>query len=121
MPNTMPSSNTPVNTREANAQQQYACKYSMWRKLLYTGFCRFETCFGPSTQGAGTKNTSQIQILRHFERNGKLQLELEVKIDVPHSTHANADTVNAFWRPPAEASSIAISAGLQVTWAFKLV
>ena len=25
---------------------------TMWRKLLYSGF---ETCFGPSTQGAGTK------------------------------------------------------------------
>ena len=29
------------------------CKYSTaWRKLLYSGF---ETCFGPSTQGAGTQ------------------------------------------------------------------
>ena len=35
-------------------------------KLLYAGF---ETCFGPSAQGAGTRyqNTSRFQISRHFE------------------------------------------------------
>ena len=45
------------------------CANTMWRKLLYSGF---ETCFGPSTQGAGIRyqNTSQIQILRHFEKRG---------------------------------------------------
>ena len=43
---------------------------TMWRKLLYSGF---ETCFGPSTQGAGTKNTSQIQMLRHFDKKGLSQ------------------------------------------------
>ena len=39
----------------------------MWRKFLYSGF---ETRFGPSTQGAGIRyqNTSQIQILRHFDK-----------------------------------------------------
>ena len=45
---------------------------TMWRKLLYSGF---ETCFGPSTQGAGIRyqNTSQIQILlaSHFEKKVK--------------------------------------------------
>ena len=35
---------------------------TMWRKLFYSGF---ETCFGPSTL------TSQIQILRHFEKKGR--------------------------------------------------
>ena len=42
----------------------------MWRKFLYSGF---ETCFGPSTQGAGIRyqNTSQIQIFRHFEKKGR--------------------------------------------------
>ena len=45
------SSQGPVNT--------------MWRKLLHSGF---ETCFGPSTQD---QNTSQIQILRHFENKTK--------------------------------------------------
>ena len=70
----------------------------MWRKLLYSGFHtpkavtyheptvmwlfmighslgRMETCFGPSTQGAGIRyqNTSQIQILlaSHFEKKGR--------------------------------------------------
>ena len=47
---------------------------TMWRKLLYSGF---ETCFGPSTQHPGPstqhpwcwdQNTSQIHILRHFEK-----------------------------------------------------
>ena len=36
---------------------------------------RVETCFGPSTQGAGIQyqNTSQIQILlaSHFEKKGR--------------------------------------------------
>ena len=71
---------------------------TMWRKLLYSGFHtpkavtyheptvmwlfmigrslgRMETCFGPSTQGAGIRyqNTSQIQILlaSHFEKKGR--------------------------------------------------
>ena len=70
---------------------------AMWRKLLHSGFHtpkavayheptvmwlfvighslgRVETCFGPSTQGAGIRyqNTSQIQILlaSHFEKKG---------------------------------------------------
>ena len=39
---------------------------TIWRKLLYFGF---ETCFGPSTQGAGIRyeNTFRIQMLRHFD------------------------------------------------------
>ena len=42
----------------------------MWFKLLYTGF---ETCFPPSTKGAGIKkNISQIQFLRHFKTRGAL-------------------------------------------------
>ena len=43
---------------------------TMWRKLFHSGF---ETCFGPSTQGAGIRyqNTSQIQIFRHFEKKGR--------------------------------------------------
>ena len=43
---------------------------TMWRNLLYSGS---ETCFGPSTQGAGIRyqNTSQIQILGHFEKKGR--------------------------------------------------
>ena len=42
----------------------------MCRTLLYSGF---ETCFGPSTQGAGIRyqNTSQIQILRRFDKKGR--------------------------------------------------
>ena len=46
---------------------------TMSRKLLYSGF---ETCFGPSTQGAGIRyqNTSQIQILRHFEKKGRCKI-----------------------------------------------
>ena len=34
---------------------------------------RMEACFGPSIQGAGIRyqNTSQIQILRHFDKNGR--------------------------------------------------
>ena len=41
----------------------------MWRKRLDSGF---EACFGASTQGAGIRyqNTSQIKILRHFEKKG---------------------------------------------------
>ena len=76
----------------------------MWRKLLYSGFHtpkavtyheptvmwlfmighslgRMETCFGPSTQGAGIRyqNTSQIQILRHFEKKGR-DIECEERV-----------------------------------------
>ena len=55
----------------------------MWRKLLYAGFLfmighslgRVETCFSPSTQGAGIRyqNTSEIQILlaSHSEKKGR--------------------------------------------------
>ena len=46
----------------------------MWRKFLYSGF---ETCFGPSTQGAETKTHLKSR-LRHFEKRGAI---LECEID----------------------------------------
>ena len=54
---------------DGSAQVLHGLQTQMWRKLLYSGF---ETCFGPSTQGAGIRyqNTSQIQILRHFDKKG---------------------------------------------------
>ena len=47
---------------------------TMWCKLLYSGF---ETRFGPSTQGAGIRyqNSSQIQILRHFEKKKERDIQ----------------------------------------------
>ena len=55
-----------------------------------------ETCFGPSTQGAGVRyqNTSQIQILlashiRQIEKKGAQMFELE--IDRPCSSAALPD------------------------------
>ena len=55
----------------------------MWRKLFCSGF---ETCFGPSTQGAGIRyqNTSRIQIVRHFEEEGApCNLGLTPHLQVP--------------------------------------
>ena len=53
-------------------------------KLLYSGF---ETCFGPSIQGARIRyqNTSQIQILlaRHFEKKNSRRATVEFEIDGP--------------------------------------
>ena len=63
-----------VRKQEISEEKGFWCTRlganTMWRKLLYSGF---ETCFGPSTQGAGIRyqNTSQIQILRHFEKKGR--------------------------------------------------
>ena len=41
---------------------------TMWGKRLSS---EFETYFGPSTQGAGVKKISQIQILRHLYKKGE--------------------------------------------------
>ena len=41
---------------------------TMWHKLFYSGF---ETCFGPTTQGAGTKTHLKSIFLRHFEKKGR--------------------------------------------------
>ena len=39
----------------------------MWRKLLYS---RFETCFGPSTQGAGTKTHLKSRVHAILTKRG---------------------------------------------------
>ena len=51
---------------------------TMWRKLLYSGF---ETCFGPSTQGAGTKTHLKSRFcLQHFEKKGR---DVRIEMDPP--------------------------------------
>ena len=76
---------------------------AMWRKLLYSGF---QTCFGPSTQGAGIRyqNTSRIQILlaSHFEKKGR---DLEWAASPPSSWPlADAEAVIGAW-PLADAEA----------------
>ena len=68
---------------------------TMWRKLFYSGF---ETCFGPSTQGAGIRyqNTSQIQILRHFE---KKRAAMYFWIDAPPACTVKRSCIRAPMRP----------------------
>ena len=40
---------------------------TMWRKLFYSGF---ETCFGPSTQGAGTKTHLESRFCAILKKRG---------------------------------------------------
>ena len=47
-----------VGSRSAN---------TMWRKLLYSGF---ERCFGPSTQGAGTKTHLKSRFCAILKKRG---------------------------------------------------
>ena len=42
---------------------------TMWRKLLYSGF---ETCFGPSTQGAGTKTHLKSRFCAILKKRGAM-------------------------------------------------
>ena len=42
---------------------------TMWRKLLYSGF---ETCFGPSTQGAGTETHLKSRFCAILQKKGSL-------------------------------------------------
>ena len=41
----------------------------MWRKFLYSGF---ETCFGPSTQGAGTKTHLKSRFSAILKKSGAM-------------------------------------------------
>ena len=54
----------------------------MWLFMIGHSLGRMETCFGPSTQGAGIRyqNTSQIQILlvSHFDKKGRGVLNLRL-------------------------------------------
>ena len=42
---------------------------TMWRKILYSGF---ETCFGPSTQGAGTKTHLKSRFCAILTKRGAM-------------------------------------------------
>ena len=41
----------------------------MWRKLFYSGF---ETCFGPSTHGAGTKTHLKSRFCAILKKGGAI-------------------------------------------------
>ena len=59
----------------------------MWRKFLYSGF---ETCFGPSTQGARTKTHLKSKfcaILTKFTPHLRLQVD-EIKTEVSAVTRS---------------------------------
>ena len=55
---------------------------TMWRKLLYSGF---ETCFGPSTQGAGTKTHLKSRFCAILKKRGAM---LEFEMDRPSCSQA---------------------------------
>ena len=54
--------------RKDPANQQEGPANTMWRKLLYSGF---ETCFGPSTQGAGTKTHLKSRFSAILKKRGR--------------------------------------------------
>ena len=67
----------PVHHHEVKIRHAQLPANAVWRKLLHSGF---ETCFGPSTFGAGIRyqNTSQIQILHRFEKKGGAMFEFGI-------------------------------------------
>ena len=69
---------------------------TIWRKCLYSGF---ETCFGPSTQGAGTKTHLKSRCCAILTKRGAI---LEFEIDGP--SMAGASIIVNTVAPPAVAA-----------------
>ena len=68
-----------ITKTRVSARQQWILwpANTMWRKLLYSGF---ETCFGPSTQGAGTKTHLKSRFFAILKTRGAM---LKFGIDGP--------------------------------------
>ena len=59
----------------------------MWRKFLYSGF---ETYFGPSTQGAGTKTHLKSRFCAILTKRGAiLEFEIDGQLVVGDASNSN--------------------------------
>ena len=67
-------------------------KYTVWRQFLYSGI---ETCFGPSTQGAGAKTHLKSRFCAIFQKRGAMLEDIDGPCGLPPSDHREYATAIA--------------------------